>query len=35
MGDGSVKFVKSSISWGTWWSIGTKANGEVVSADAF
>jgi len=35
MGDGSVKFVKSSISYPTYWSIGTKANGEVVGSDAF
>ncbi|QEH35152.1 Type II secretion system protein G precursor [Aquisphaera giovannonii] len=33
--DGSVKFVKSTISMQTWWSLGTKANGEVVSADAY
>jgi len=35
MGDGSVRFAKSTVSWGIWWSLGTKANGEVVSADAF
>src|SRR5262249_43403662 len=29
--DGSVKFIKSSISMPTWWALGTKANGEVVS----
>ena len=34
MGDGTVKFVKGSISPQTWWALGTKANGEVVSADA-
>jgi prepilin-type N-terminal cleavage/methylation domain-containing protein/prepilin-type processing-associated H-X9-DG protein len=33
--DGSVKFIKSSISMTTYWSIGTRANGEVISADAF
>ena len=33
--DGSVKFIKSSINWQTWWSLGTKANGEVISADAY
>jgi prepilin-type N-terminal cleavage/methylation domain-containing protein/prepilin-type processing-associated H-X9-DG protein len=35
MGDGSVKFMKDSISQITWWAIGTKNGGEVVSADAF
>jgi prepilin-type N-terminal cleavage/methylation domain-containing protein/prepilin-type processing-associated H-X9-DG protein len=35
MGDGSVKFVKDSINQQTWWALGTRANGEIVSADAF
>jgi prepilin-type N-terminal cleavage/methylation domain-containing protein/prepilin-type processing-associated H-X9-DG protein len=34
-GDGSVKFVKSSISYPTWWALGTRNGGEVISADAF
>jgi prepilin-type processing-associated H-X9-DG protein len=34
-GDGSVKFVKDSINRLTWWAIGTKAGGEVVSADSY
>lgn len=33
--DGSVKFVKDSISMLTWFQIGTKGNGEVISADAY
>ncbi len=33
--DGSVKFIKNSISRLTWMQIGTKGNGEVVSADAY
>jgi prepilin-type N-terminal cleavage/methylation domain-containing protein/prepilin-type processing-associated H-X9-DG protein len=33
--DGSVRFVKDSISPQTWWAIGTKSMGEVVSADSF
>jgi len=33
--DGSVHFIKSSINMYTWWSLGTKANGEVVSSDAY
>ena len=35
MGDGSVKFVKDSIALPTWWALGTKANGEVISADSY
>jgi prepilin-type N-terminal cleavage/methylation domain-containing protein/prepilin-type processing-associated H-X9-DG protein len=34
-GDGSVRFVKDSINRMTWWSLGTKANGEIVSADSY
>jgi prepilin-type processing-associated H-X9-DG protein len=34
-GDGSVKFVKNSISPTIWWSIQTINGKEVVSADAF
>ena len=34
-GDGSVKFVKDSINRITWWSIGSKNGGEVVSSDSF
>jgi prepilin-type N-terminal cleavage/methylation domain-containing protein/prepilin-type processing-associated H-X9-DG protein len=33
--DGSVRFVKSSVSLQTWWALGTLANGEVISADAY
>jgi len=33
--DGSVKFIKNSISIPTWWAIGTRAFGEVVGADAY
>jgi prepilin-type processing-associated H-X9-DG protein len=35
MADGHVKFIKESISFRTWWSLGTKANGEVISADSY
>jgi len=35
MGDGSVRFIKDSISQQTWWALGTRAGGEVVSADAY
>jgi prepilin-type N-terminal cleavage/methylation domain-containing protein/prepilin-type processing-associated H-X9-DG protein len=34
-GDGSVKFIKNSINRTTWWSLGTKANGEVISDDSY
>jgi prepilin-type processing-associated H-X9-DG protein len=34
-GDGHVQFVKSSLSLPIWWSIGTRNNGEVVSADSY
>jgi prepilin-type N-terminal cleavage/methylation domain-containing protein/prepilin-type processing-associated H-X9-DG protein len=33
--DGSVHFIKSSISIKTYWALGTRANGEIVSSDQF
>jgi prepilin-type N-terminal cleavage/methylation domain-containing protein/prepilin-type processing-associated H-X9-DG protein len=33
--DGSVKFVKDSIDTRTWWALGTRNQGEVVSADSY
>ena len=35
MADGSVRFVKSSINQATWWALGTRANGEVISSDSY
>jgi prepilin-type processing-associated H-X9-DG protein len=35
MGDGSVRFVKDSINQATWWALGTRANGEVISSDSY
>jgi prepilin-type N-terminal cleavage/methylation domain-containing protein/prepilin-type processing-associated H-X9-DG protein len=35
MGDGSVRFIKSTINQLTWMALGTKGNGEVVSADSY
>jgi prepilin-type N-terminal cleavage/methylation domain-containing protein/prepilin-type processing-associated H-X9-DG protein len=33
--DGSVRFIKDTINLQTWWAIGTRNLGEVVSADSF
>ena len=33
--DGSVRFVKDSVSQTVWWAIATKAGGEVISADSY
>ena len=33
--DGSVKFIKASISVTTWWALGTRAGGEVISSDQY
>ncbi len=35
MMDGSVRFIKSSVNRDTWRALGTRAGGEVISADAF
>ena len=35
MGDGSVKFVKDSVSPIVWWALGTRDNGEVLSSDSY
>jgi prepilin-type N-terminal cleavage/methylation domain-containing protein/prepilin-type processing-associated H-X9-DG protein len=35
MADGSVRFIKGTIGMNVWWGLGTKANGEVISADAY
>jgi prepilin-type processing-associated H-X9-DG protein len=32
--DGSVKFIKNSVNLTTWWALGTRAGGEVLSADS-
>jgi prepilin-type N-terminal cleavage/methylation domain-containing protein/prepilin-type processing-associated H-X9-DG protein len=34
-GDGSVKFIKNSINQATWWALGTRASGEVISSDSY
>jgi prepilin-type N-terminal cleavage/methylation domain-containing protein/prepilin-type processing-associated H-X9-DG protein len=33
--DGSVKFIKDSVNVTTWWALGTRNGGEVISADAY
>jgi prepilin-type N-terminal cleavage/methylation domain-containing protein/prepilin-type processing-associated H-X9-DG protein len=35
LADGSVRFLKSSIAIKTYWALGTKAGGEVVSSDSY
>jgi prepilin-type N-terminal cleavage/methylation domain-containing protein/prepilin-type processing-associated H-X9-DG protein len=35
MGDGSVRFLKNSVGQLTLWSLGSRAQGEVISADAY
>jgi len=34
-GDGSVHFLKSSIAYRTYWALGTRAGGEVISSDQY
>jgi prepilin-type N-terminal cleavage/methylation domain-containing protein/prepilin-type processing-associated H-X9-DG protein len=35
MADGSCRFIKNSINMYTWWALGTRANGEVISSDSY
>ncbi|WP_165246734.1 DUF1559 domain-containing protein [Paludisphaera soli] len=35
LADGSVKFIKDSIAPQTWWALGTRNGGEVISSDAY
>ena len=35
LGDGSVRFVKSTVNGLTWRALGTVSGGEVVSSDAY
>ena len=35
LGDGSVRFIKSSVDGPTWRALGTVSGGEVISADAY
>jgi prepilin-type N-terminal cleavage/methylation domain-containing protein len=33
--DGSVRFIKETINQQTWWALGTRATGEVISSDSY
>ena len=33
--DGSVKFIKDSINLPTWWALGSRNGGEVISSDSY
>jgi prepilin-type processing-associated H-X9-DG protein len=35
MTDGSVRFIKNSVSIPTWWALGTRAGGEVIDAASY
>jgi prepilin-type N-terminal cleavage/methylation domain-containing protein/prepilin-type processing-associated H-X9-DG protein len=35
MSDGHVNFIKDSVNIRTWWSLGTKSAGEVISSDSY
>jgi len=35
MADGSVRFIKSTVNYQTYWALGTKDRAEVVSADSY
>jgi prepilin-type N-terminal cleavage/methylation domain-containing protein/prepilin-type processing-associated H-X9-DG protein len=35
LGDGSARFIKSSINLQTWWALGTRNGGEVISSDQY
>ncbi|MGP0068507.1 MAG: H-X9-DG-CTERM domain-containing protein, partial [Isosphaeraceae bacterium] len=33
--DGSVHFINNSINLQTWWGLGSRNGGEVISSDAY
>ncbi len=35
MADGSVKFIKDNVNVQTWWALGSRNGGEVLSNDAY
>ena len=35
MADGSVKFIKDSVSYQVWWGLATRSGGEIISSDQY
>jgi len=35
LADGSVRFIKSTVGLQTWWALGTRMGGEVISSDSY
>jgi hypothetical protein len=35
MMDGSVRFIKDTVGLEPWWALGTRAGGELISADQY
>ncbi len=35
MADGSVRYIKDTIGLPTWWALGTRDGGEIISSDAY
>jgi prepilin-type N-terminal cleavage/methylation domain-containing protein/prepilin-type processing-associated H-X9-DG protein len=35
MADGSVRFIKSTINYTTWWALGSRNLGEILSSDSY
>jgi hypothetical protein len=35
MSDGSVRFIKDTVSLPAWWALGSRNRGEIVSADQY
>jgi prepilin-type N-terminal cleavage/methylation domain-containing protein/prepilin-type processing-associated H-X9-DG protein len=35
LADGSARFIKSTIAMTTWWALGTRNGGEVISSDSY
>jgi len=33
--DGSVRFIKDTVNQATWWALGSRAGGEVISSDSY
>jgi prepilin-type N-terminal cleavage/methylation domain-containing protein/prepilin-type processing-associated H-X9-DG protein len=35
MADGHVQFLKNTVAYQSWWAIGTRSSGEVISSDSY